>query len=130
MKNKFVLLLSLTTASLYIFATLNFSSITNALEVGKRIKSGKYQNEYHTWGNGTTVFIEKDKFSIFNDTPDDLGGLISESDFMYIQSGIFYSSYSKKYYCLVDNSPIIKVQEKNPLLTFYCSKNGWKIHRR
>lgn len=126
MKSKFVLSLSITAASLCVFTILSSSGISEALESGKRIKNGKYQHEYHTWGNGTTVFIEKDKFSIFNDSPDSPEGSLSESGFVYIKSGIFYSSYSKKYYCLIDNSPIIEVQKRNPLLIFYCSKDGWK----
>lgn len=126
MKNKFVLSLSLTVASLCVFTILSSSGISEALELGKRIRDGKYQYEYHTWGNGTTVFIEKDKFSIFNDSPDSPEGSLSESGFIHIKLGIFYSSYSKKYYCLIDNSPIIKTQERNSSLTFYCSKNGWK----
>lgn len=125
-----VILLMIMTASLCITSILNSSDPTNALEVSKRIRNGKYQNEYHTWGNGTTVIIDKDKFSIFDDTPDDRKGLVSESGFKYIKSGVFYSSYSKKYYCLVDNSPIIKAQEDNHSLVFYCSRDGWKSRNK
>lgn len=128
MVNKIILSM-ISTASLCISSTLNFSDATKALDLDKRINDGKYQNEYHTWGNGTTVLIEKDKFFIFNDTPDDQKGLVSESGFRYVKSGIFYSSYSKKYYCLIDTQ-IIKAQENNLSFEFYCTRSGWKTRNK
>jgi hypothetical protein len=112
--------------TLFIPITLSFTTFVQALEINENIKNGQYQNEYP---DSIGVLIKRNKFSVYyDDSPSDPPDLVSRSGFKYIKSGVFYSSTSKKYYCLIDNSST--VTKKNSSTILYCSQDGWKIRKR